>query len=159
MAISQPTLDEVTREEETLRWISFDAATAWRLGVWLHDRAMRDGLSIAIEISVAGHIVFVSALPGATPDNAEWMRRKRNTVMRFHRSSLAMRLLCETKGMPLAQRYGLVEADYVASGGGVPILVDGTGCIGAVIVSGLPDVEDHRLVVEAMRSIMAAPAA
>lgn len=158
MAVAQPTLDEVTQEEASLRWPAFDAAMAWRLGSALHDRAARDGLCVAIEISVAGHVLFVSALPGATPDNAEWMRRKRNTVMRFHRSSLAMRLLCEAKGKSLHERYGLAQADYVASGGGVPILLDGTGCIGAVIVSGLPDVEDHRLIVETMRSVLAASA-
>ncbi|BDA84423.1 hypothetical protein Sa4125_19650 [Aureimonas sp. SA4125] len=92
------------------------------------------------------------ALPGATPDNAEWIRRKRNTVMRFRRSSLAMRLLCEAKGQSLGERYGLADRDYVASGGGVPILLTGTGCIGAVVVSGLPDVEDHALVVSALRA-------
>jgi uncharacterized protein (UPF0303 family) len=79
------------------------------------------------------------------------MRRKRNTVLRFQRSSLAMRLVCEAKGTTLADRYGLTPADYVASGGGVPINLHGTGCIGAVVVSGLPDVEDHRFVVDAMR--------
>lgn len=153
--MTKPTLDDVAREDGALRWRSFDAATAWRLGTAIHDRAVRDGLVIAIEISVAGHVLFVSALPGATPDNAEWMRRKRNTVMRFHRSSLAMRLLCELKGASLSQRYGLAEADYVASGGGVPIVIADTGCVGAVVVSGLPDVEDHRLVVETMRDLIA----
>lgn len=150
----QPVLEDVALEESQLRWPAFDADTAWRLGSWIHDRAKRDSLVVAIEISLAGHVLFVSALPGTTPDNAEWIRRKRNTVMRFHRSSLAMRLLCEAKGVPLAQRYGLAEADYVASGGGVPILIEGTGCVGAVVVSGLPDVRDHRLVVEAMRSLI-----
>lgn len=154
MTSSQPSLEDVTLEESGLLWSAFDASTAWRLGSWIHDRAVRDGLVIAIEISIAGHLTFVSALPGATPDNAEWMRRKRNTVMRFHRSSLAMRLLCETKGVSLSERYGLSKSDFVASGGGVPILIKGTGCMGAVVVSGLPDVEDHRLVVEAMRSLI-----
>jgi uncharacterized protein (UPF0303 family) len=77
--------------------------------------------------------------------------------MRFHQSSLSMRLLCEAKGKTLVERYGLAEADYVASGGGVPILIEGGACVGAVVVSGLPDVEDHRLVVEAMRQILASP--
>lgn len=150
----QPTLESVVLEEGDLLWPGFDASTAWQLGGRLHDQAVRDDLAIAIEISVAGHVLFVSALPGATPDNAEWIRRKRNTVMRFHRSSLAMRLLCESKGTSLAERYGLAESDYVASGGAVPIKIVGTGCVGAVVVSGLPDVEDHRLVLETMRSMI-----
>ncbi|KQT48791.1 hypothetical protein ASG43_08035 [Aureimonas sp. Leaf454] len=148
-------MDDVLREEAELGFAGFDADAAWRLGVWVHDRARRDALPIAIEISVAGHVKFLSALPGSSPDNAEWMRRKRNTVTRFQKSSLALRLICEAKGVSLTERYGVSVADYVASGGGVPIVVNGTGCVGAVVVSGLPDVEDHRLVVDAMRWMLA----
>ena len=148
--VDRPTLEDLDAEALGLGFAAFDAEAAWRLGVRLHERAVADDLKIAIEISDAGHFRFFLSLPGATPDNAEWIRRKRNTVMRFHRSSLAMRLLCERKGTSLASRYGLAEADYVASGGGVPIVLDGTGCVGAIVVSGLPDVEDHRLVVDAM---------
>ena len=145
-------LEDIASEEACLGFPAFDAQLAWRVGSWIRDRACDQNLPIAIEVSVAEHVLFHVALPGATPDNAEWIRRKRNTVMRFRRSSLAMRLLCEAKGKSLSERYGLPDRDYVASGGGVPIILTGTGCIGAVVVSGLPDVEDHALVVSALRA-------
>jgi uncharacterized protein (UPF0303 family) len=33
--------------------------------------------------------------------------------------------------------------------------VQGTGCVGTVAVSGLPEVEDHRLVVETLEVLLA----
>ena len=43
---------------------------------------------------------------------------------------------------------GLDPRLYVAAGGSFPIHVDGAGIIGTMTVSGLPQVEDHKLVVE-----------
>lgn len=146
------TLEDVDRQEASLGFPAFDADLAWKVGCWIRAQAAERQLKIAVEISVAEHVLFAAALPGATPDNAFWIRRKRNTVMRFRRSSLAMRLLCEFKGKSLAERYALADGDYAASGGGVPIILTGTGCIGAAVVSGLPDVEDHALVVQALQA-------
>ena len=93
-------------------------------------------------------------MPGATPDNPDWTRRKRAVALRFHRSSLAMRLECEQHGWDFSKRFRLPETDYAASGGGFPIIVRGAGVIGAVAVSGLRDVEDHLLAVAALKANM-----
>jgi uncharacterized protein (UPF0303 family) len=66
-----------------------------------------------------------------------------------------MSVEAEQKGRPFLQRYGLSEQDYAAAGGGFPIFVRNTGCVGAVVVSGLPQLEDHRLVTDAIREILA----
>jgi uncharacterized protein (UPF0303 family) len=55
----------------------------------------------------------------------------------FHHSSLYMRLLCESKGVTLRERYDLPETDFVASGGAVPIFVRDLGLVGATTVSEL----------------------
>ena len=144
-------LDALLAEEEELQLPSFSADVAWTLGSHIYQRAKAASLPLAIEVSRNGQQLFFAALPGATPDNAEWIRRKRAVVQRFHHSSLYMSVEAEVKGRPFLQRYGLSEQEYAAAGGGFPIFVGETGCIGAVVVSGLPQLEDHRLVTEAIR--------
>jgi uncharacterized protein (UPF0303 family) len=146
-----PNLDALLAEEQELQFPSFSAEVAWTLGSHIYQRAKASSLPIAIEISRNGQQLFFAALPGATPDNAEWIRRKRAVVQRFHHSSLYMSVEAEVKGRPFLQRYGLSEQEYAAAGGGFPIFVGETGCVGAVVVSGLPQLEDHRLVTEAIR--------
>jgi uncharacterized protein (UPF0303 family) len=148
-------LDVLLAGEHELQFPSFGTDVAWTLGSHIYQRAKAGALPIAIEISRNGQQLFFAALPGATPDNAEWIRRKRAVVQRFHHSSLYMSVEAEVKGRPFLQRYGLSEQDYAAAGGGFPIFVKGTGCVGAVVVSGLPQLEDHRLVTESIRTIIA----
>ena len=57
---------------------------------------------------------------GATPDNAEWIRRKRNVTLRFHRSSYAIGLELARDKTTLEQRHGLKADDYMAHGGSFP---------------------------------------
>lgn len=148
-------LDALLAEEQALQFPAFGAELAWTLGNCLYQRAKAGNLAIAIEISRNRQQLFFAALPGATPDNAEWIRRKRAVVQRFHHSSLYMSVEAEQKGRPFLHRYGLSEQDYAAAGGGFPIFVRNTGCVGAVVVSGLPQLEDHRLVTDAIREILA----
>jgi uncharacterized protein (UPF0303 family) len=48
----------------------------------------------------------------------------------------------------------LDPASYAAHGGAFPILIRGTGCVGTVAVSGLPQVEDHRFVVDQLEKFL-----
>lgn len=151
--IMPPTIETLTEEQQTLTLLRFDYATAWQLGARMQTEAASRQLPVAIEVTHGETVVFFTLLPGATPDNPDWTRRKRAVVLRFHQSSLYMRLLCEQHGWEFAQRFRLSPDDFAASGGGVPIIVEGTGVVGAAAVSGLPDVEDHALVVNALRHI------
>jgi uncharacterized protein (UPF0303 family) len=100
-----------------------------------------------------GQQLFYAALPGTTPDNPEWVRRKSNVALRFHRSSYAIGLEMQEKQSSLTERYGLPLMDYACHGGSVPIRVEGVGVVAAVTVSGLPQQEDHELVIEALCAI------
>ncbi|ANK95462.1 MULTISPECIES: heme-degrading domain-containing protein [Rhizobium] len=132
----------------------FDAGVAWRIGAFIHERADTAGKRIACEISRPGQQLFYFAMPGIAPDSEAWIRRKRNVVERFHKSSLLMKLLADKQERPLLERYALAPGDYCASGGGVPIVVKGSGCLGAVTVSGLTQFDDHALGVEALRNVL-----
>ncbi|WP_062017930.1 heme-degrading domain-containing protein [Aureimonas sp. AU4] len=148
-----PTLEDLKREAKELDLPHFDYAIAWELGLRLRERAAEQALPVGIEVFHGTAPVFLSLLPGSSPDNVEWLRRKRAVALRFHQSSLAMRRLCEAKGVEFAARYHLPSSEFVASGGAVPIVMRGTGVVGVATVSGLPDTEDHALVVSALREL------
>jgi uncharacterized protein (UPF0303 family) len=148
------TLDELHMQEKELQFPFFDENVAWMLGSLVHEKAQANTFPIAIEITKGGQQVFFAALAGATPDNTEWIRKKRSVVQRFHHSSLFMAVQAEQQNRPFLQRYALSDQDYAASGGGFPIFVKKCGCVGTVVVSGLPQLDDHRLVIESIREII-----
>ena len=148
-----PTLESLEEEQRGLALRRFDYAVAWQLGAALQAEAAARHLPVAIEVCHGSSPVFFTLLPGATPDNIDWTRRKRAIALRFHQSSLHMRLLCERHGWEFSSRFRLPAEDYAASGGGLPIIVEGSGVVGAAAVSGLPDVEDHAMVARALQRI------
>jgi uncharacterized protein (UPF0303 family) len=139
----------IALQERELVFSEFHEETAWRIGTRLRTLATERGLSIVIDVRRPAQQIFYSALPGTTPDNAEWVRRKTNVVFRFHRSSYAVGLDLEQKGSSLEAR-GLPTADYASHGGSFPIRVQSVGLVAAVTVSGLPQRADHELVVEGL---------
>lgn len=144
----------IALQEQRLRFDRFGPAEAWELGRRLKDRAEAAQASLAIDISSPSHQLFHFSMPGASPNNADWIRRKRNTVLRFFRSSYGVGLQMQQRDTTLETAYCLPFADYAGHGGGFPIFVKDMGCIGAVVVSGLPQREDHRLVVEVLADML-----
>ncbi len=147
----------ITEQERTLRFPRFDHNTAWELGTHLRALAAERNLAIVIDVRRFGHPLFFTALPGTTPDNFDWVRRKTNTVARFLQSSYAIGLKLEAKQSTLTLKYALPDVDYAAHGGCFPITVIGAGVIGCVTVSGLPQRADHELVIEALCLLLAQP--
>jgi uncharacterized protein (UPF0303 family) len=147
-----PTLADLAAHEAELQLDRFDNDDAWALGVALVDEARRRGLPVVIDITRSGQQLFHAALPGTAPDNDAWVARKSAVVNRFGHSSLYMGQLCRDAGTTLAEKYGLPEAGYAAHGGAFPLIVRGVGPVGVVTVSGLPQVEDHQLVVSVLRA-------
>jgi uncharacterized protein (UPF0303 family) len=146
-------LAAIARQEAELVFPAFDYDAAWRLGLRLRTLAVERGYALVIDIRRFGQPhqpLFYTALAGTTPDNARWVQRKVNVVARFHRSSYAIGLTLQQSSRTFSERYSLPDADYAAHGGGFPLQVLGAGIVGAVTVSGLPQREDHNLVVEAL---------
>lgn len=143
-------LERILLQEHTLRFPQFDEDAAWKIGARLRELAAERRLPVVVDVRRFGHPLFYAALAGTTPDNAEWVRRKSNVVARFHRSSYAIGLALLQKNTNLLEKYGIEPADYASHGGSFPIAVSGSGIIGSITVSGLPQREDHELVVEAL---------
>ncbi len=148
-------LDELEAQESRLVFNHFDENTAWALGVALRKTALAAALPIAISIRRNGQRLFHAALPGASADNDGWLERKSAVVDRYSRSSLRVGEQSRVDGGSFDADSRLNPSDYSAHGGAFPILVRGTGCVGTVAVSGLPELEDHQLVVETIEQLLA----
>ena len=146
------TLDQLAAEEEELQFSGFGNDDAWELGSALVTAGREQGLPIAVDISRNRHQLFHASLPGTTPDNDSWIQRKTRVVDRFGHSSLYVRQASIERGTTFEAEFGLDQERYAAHGGAFPIIVRSVGAVGAVVVSGLPQVADHRLVVAALRA-------
>ena len=155
MADPAPSLAELAAEEAELQFTSFTNDDAWALGAALVDAARQQQAPVAIDIRRNHHQVFHAALPGATPDNDSWIERKARVVHRFGHSSLYVRQASIERGTTFEAEFGLDPDQYAAHGGGFPILVRNVGPIGVVVVSGLPQLIDHGMVVAAIRAWLA----
>ena len=152
MADPFPALAELAAEEEELQFTGFTNDDAWDLGSALVAAARRDGAPVAVDVSRHGHQLFHASLPGTSPDNDSWIQRKTRVVHRFGHSSLYVRQASIERGTTFEEEFGLDPALYAAHGGAFPVVVRSVGPVGAVVVSGLPQLEDHRMVVAAIRA-------
>ena len=148
-------LEELLAEEDELQFSSFTNTTAWELGCALVEAARRDGLGITIDIRRGDQQLFHAALDGTTPNNDVWVERKNRVVRRFGHSSFYMGVLHERDRTTLAERQLVDPERFAAHGGAFPIIVRDVGVIGTVTVSGLPQADDHRLVVTVLRRFLA----
>lgn len=149
----QDDLQRVIHQEAELRLPHFDNNDAWKLGTLVRDLAIQRNQTLVIDIRRFGQPsqqLFFCALPGTTPDNARWVQRKSNVVARFHRSSYQLGLFLAKSNIGFSEKYSLPDEDYACHGGSFPIHVTGTGIVGALTVSGLPQRQDHNLCVEAL---------
>lgn len=145
---------ELEAEAAALVLDRFDETVALRLGQALVDMALAEALPVVINIRTVDRTLFHAALPGSAPLNDLWARRKSNTALMFQLPSLLVGLRNKAKGQTLA-RDALDAADYADHGGAVPIRVRGAGMVAVATVSGLPQIEDHKLVVRGLKALIA----
>jgi uncharacterized protein (UPF0303 family) len=155
MADPFPTLAELAAEEQELQFSSFTNDDAWHLGSALVAAARERGAPVVIDVSRNGHQLFRAALTGSAPDNDSWIARKQRVVHRFGHSSLYVRQASIERGTTFEEEFALDPERYAAHGGAFPVLVRSVGPVGVVAVSGLPQLDDHRMVVAAIRAYVA----
>lgn len=152
-------LEKIAEQEKALVFLSFDEVEAFALGSRLRETALERDLAIIIDIRLWDRPLFYAALPGSTAANAEWARRKINSVRLYQKSTYRMFLEQGARERIFPPDYGHHAADYAIAGGAFPIRVTGLGAVGVVAVSGLPQREDHNLVVHALAAHLGLDAA
>jgi uncharacterized protein (UPF0303 family) len=149
------TSEQLAAEAAELELSAFSPAQAVALGLLATDRAITQQLAIIVEVYHLGRLAYRAALPGSIPDSDDWLARKRRTVERYERSTLATKVKYQERGTTFNESTGLSELEYAAHGGGMPIVVPGVGVVGGFFASGLPEVEDHQFLVACLRDLKA----
>jgi uncharacterized protein (UPF0303 family) len=139
-------------QERRLTFDRFDHDDAWALGCLLVDLATGRELPIAVDIRRGPQQLFHAAMPGSTADNDAWIRRKVRVVERYGASSYLVGRRLAARGQELDAGMGVNPAEYAAHGGAFPVRIPHVGVVGVVTVSGLPQADDHALVVEAIEA-------
>ncbi|WP_354597060.1 heme-degrading domain-containing protein [Streptomyces sp. JL1001] len=152
-----PTIAELIAQERRLTLPRFSYDDAFALGSLLVELARERHAPVAIDIRRGAQQLFHAALPGSSADNDAWIDRKRKVVERYGESSYLVGTRFRAKGTTFEESSRLDPDTYAAHGGSFPIAVEGAGVIGTVTVSGLPQAEDHAMVVEALEQFTATP--
>jgi uncharacterized protein (UPF0303 family) len=152
-------LSELAQQERDLTLTRFSNEDAWRLGCLIVELARERGAAVTVDIRRGGQQLFHCALEGTAPDNDAWLDRKARVVERYGASSLLVGERFRAKGTTFEESSRLDPDVYAAHGGAFPLRVRGVGVVGVVGVSGLPQAEDHALVVAALTRFLPAPRA
>ena len=150
-----PTLDELLDQERRLVLPKLDENDAVAIGLSLLQKAIGRDQAVTIEVRVGGRVVFRAARTGTDATNDLYIAGKARIVERFGHSSLYERLQYELAGTSFAEATSLEFPEYAPHGGGFPLIVAGHGPVGVVIVSGLPQLDDHALVIECLTEFAA----
>ncbi|KAI1299925.1 hypothetical protein F5Y03DRAFT_397434 [Xylaria venustula] len=171
-----PTTAEAVKETNTFTLASFTAQDAWELGHLLYARLLpfEKPTLISIALAHSQHVLFQAAVgSGTAPDNALWVQRKRNAVLRFGASTWELHCKYDGDEEAFRKKFGMSEdvaGGYAIHGGGVPsefipgdggdvlclftpVRVAGVeGIVAVVVVSGLKQHEDHGVIVDVINN-------
>lgn len=138
------------KQEKEFQFAHFSREEALQFGLKLHENAKKHADPVAIEITIGEVTVFRYFADGVAPDCTLWLDRKRAAVRLMDMSSLRFAAWLECTGQTLESR-GLAPDGYACCGGGFPLTLRGTGVVGSICVSGLPNhLDDHQLIIDTL---------
>jgi len=149
------TSTQLMNEELILTLPSLSITEALELGEIAKSLGLLRNLPIAIEVRLGDWIIYHISLPGSTPENDLWMSRKSRTVMLKHHSTMYERVSAEERGVDWHKENNLLDETHAIHGGGLPLITKDDGLVGVLVISGLPQVEDHLLGVEVLTEFLA----
>ena len=143
------------QEEQILYLESMDVLDAANIGKIATEIAIERKLPIAIEVRISDWVIYHVSLPGSTPENDWWISRKARVVLLKHHSTLYERVSAQERGVDWHKENDLLDETHAIHGGGLPLITKKDGFIGVLLISGLPQVEDHLLGVEVLTEFLA----
>ncbi len=146
---------QLALEAQALKLPSLSVSDALEIGEIALQIGQSRSLPIAIEVRVGEWIIFHTSLPGSKPSNTAWINRKARVVLATGRSTIYERVLSEEQGVDWYVQTGHPEETHAIHGGGFALNLKNGEFVGALLISGLPQVEDHLLCVEVIAEFLA----
>ena len=149
------TSSQLLSEEQVLILPAFDVLAALEIGSIAKSFGIQRILPIAVEVRLGDWIVYHASLPGSKPENDWWISRKARVVMLKHHSTMFERVSAEERVVDWHKENNLLDETHAIHGGGLPLITKNEGFVGMLLISGLPQVEDHLLGVEVLTEFLA----
>ena len=146
---------QLLNEEQILTLPSLNLTGALEIGEIAKSLGQMKNLPIAVEVRLLDWIIYHASLPGSKSDNQWWIDRKARVVMLKHHSTLYERVSAEERGVDWHKENNLLDETHAIHGGGLPLITKDDGFVGVLLISGLPQVEDHLLGVEVLTEFLA----
>ena len=143
------------QEELLLTLPALDVADAMEIGEIAKSFGSQRGLPIAVEVRIGDWIIYHASLPGSKSENQWWIDRKARVVLLKHHSTIYERVSAEERGVDWHKENNLLDETHAIHGGGLPLITKNEGFVGVLLISGLPQVEDHLLGVEVLTEFLA----
>ena len=149
------TSSQLLEEESKLVLRILDISAALEIGQMVTSFGIERGLPIAVEVRIGDWIIYHASLPGSTSENQWWIDRKARVVILKKHSTLYERVSAQERGVDWHKENNLPDETHAIHGGGLPLITKEDDCVGVLIISGLPQVEDHLLGVEVLTEFLA----
>jgi uncharacterized protein (UPF0303 family) len=145
---------ELLEEEQILKLLSLTNSDAVEIGEIAITFGNQRKLPITIEVRIGDWMVFYASLEGSKPENDWWINRKVAVVMLKKHSTMYERVFAEERGVNWHIENNLTDETHAIHGGALPLITN-EGFKGILIISGLPQVEDHLFAVEVLTKFLA----
>jgi uncharacterized protein (UPF0303 family) len=149
------TSSQLINEEQILTLPSLNLTGVLEIGEIAKSLGVVRNLPIATEVRLGDWIIYHASLPGSSPENDRWIVRKARVVLLKHHSTMYERVSAEERGVNWHKENKLLDQTHAIHGGGLPLITKDDGFAGVLLISGLPQVEDHLLGVEVLTEFLA----
>ena len=146
---------DLLSEEIHLKLPDLSVASALEIGEIAKSFGVMRDLPIAVEVRLGDWTVYHASLPGSTAENQWWIDRKARVVLLKHHSTMYERVSAQERGVDWHKENNLLDETHAIHGGGLPLITKNEGFVGVLLISGLPQVEDHLLGVEVLTEFLA----
>ena len=145
---------QLLEEEEVLKLPSLTNNDALEIGEIATTLGKQRKVPVAIEVRIGEWVVFHASLEGSKPENDWWIGKKSRVVMMKKHSTMYERVLAEELGIDWYKENKVKDDTHAIHGGALPLITP-SGFAGILIISGLPQVEDHLFAVEVLTEFLA----